>query len=193
MDFEILKGTWDRPNLPIILNLFGGPGIGKTTAAAKIFVELKMLGIETANPEEHAKLAIWKGREDLLDQQLVILGQTWETLHALSDKVDVVVMDSPLMLCSVYAGEKENKHFHDTVADFHKKMPRINMVLQRPKGLVYSNKGRREDKNQAKIVDTKVQDALHKYDENYSLLEITNESAKNVAKTIQKWQNLKQS
>lgn len=187
MDLRILPGTWQQPNLPLVLNLFGGPGIGKTTAAAKIFVELKMLGLEAANPEEHAKLAIWKGRPDLLDQQLVILGQSWETLHALSDKVDVVVMDSPLMLCSVYAGDREALHFHKTVADFHKRMPRINIMLERPDGLSYSQRGRREDQSTASAIDTKVKMALDAHGEPYSQVQVDKNMAHNIAQTVQAW------
>lgn len=187
MTLTILPGTWQQPRLPLILNLFGGPGIGKTTAAAKVFVELKMLGLEAANPEEHAKLAIWKGRPDLLDQQLVILGLTWETLHAVSDKVDVVVMDSPLMLCSVYAGTREAEHFHQTVADFHKRMPRINIVLQRPKDLTYSQRGRRETSDVAQQIDTKVRQTLDRFQEPYDMVEVTPENAKIIAQTIFDW------
>lgn len=157
---DILPGTWNKPNLPVMINLFGGPGIGKTTTAARVFVQLKMLGIETANPEEHAKLAIWKGRPDLLDQQLVILGQSWETLHALADKVDAVVMDSPLLLCSVYAGDREGPHFHDTVADFHRRLPRLNFMLTRAKDRAYSTTGRREDADTARALDTRIRAAL---------------------------------
>jgi adenylate kinase family enzyme len=167
---EILPGTWNKPNLPIMVNLFGGPGIGKTTTAARIFVQLKMLGVETANPEEHAKLAIWKGRPDLLDQQLVILGQSWETLHALSDKVEAVVMDSPLLLCSVYAGNREQPHFHSTVVDFHRRMPRLNLLLTRAASRAYTTTGRREDADTARSIDTRIRTALDYHNEPYSEL-----------------------
>jgi adenylate kinase family enzyme len=167
---SILPGTWTQPNLPIVINLFGGPGIGKTTTAARIFVQLKMLGIETANPEEHAKLAIWKGRPDLLDQQLVILGQSWETLHALADKVEAVVMDSPLLLCSVYAGDRERPHFHATVVDFHRRMPRLNLLLTRAEGRAYSTTGRREDADTARSIDGRIRAALDAHQEPFTEL-----------------------
>lgn len=168
MGFPILPGTWDIPHAPVVINLFGGPGIGKTTTAARVFVQMKILGLETANPEEHAKLAIWKGRPGLLDQQLIILGQSWETLHALASQVEVVVMDSPLLLCSVYAEGREAPHFHDTVADFHKRLPRLNLMLTRAADRTYSQTGRREDADTARALDGRIRAALARTGETYT-------------------------
>jgi hypothetical protein len=155
--------------------------------AARLFVELKLRGLEAANPEEHAKLAIWKGRPDLLDQQLVILGRSWETLHALADKVDVVVMDSPLLLCSVYAGDKEKLHFHHTVADFHKRMPRLNIVLNRPQDLLYSQRGRRENVHSAKLIDEKVRNSLDAFGERFIEVESGQDAAVAIADAALAW------
>jgi hypothetical protein len=185
--YPFLDASTSNEGLPLMLNLFGGPGIGKTTMAARLFVELKLRGLEAANPEEHAKLAIWKGRPDLLDQQLVILGRSWETLHALADKVDVVVMDSPLLLCSVYAGDKEKLHFHQTVADFHKRMPRLNIVLRRPQDLLYSQRGRRENVHSAKMIDEKVRNSLDAFGERFVEIDSSLDAAIAIADAALAW------
>lgn len=164
---QILDGTKAAACPALMINLFGGPCIGKTTMAANLFLKLKALGIEAANPEEHAKLAILRGQPHLLDEQLIILGQTWETLHTLSDKVDAVVVDSPLLLCSVYAQGREASHFHQTVIDFHQRLPRINLLLTRNTSLAYSQSGRREDSNGAVLMDGLIRDALHAAGEAY--------------------------
>lgn len=171
--FSILDGTSRLPRPALVINLFGGPGIGKTTMAARVFLRLKMRGIEAANPEEHAKIAILKGQPHLLDEQLVILGQTWETLHTLSDKVEAIVVDSPILLCSVYAQGRESSHFHATVEDFHRRMPRINLLLARPAGMVYSRTGRRETPQEALLMDGRIRDALDKAGESYTTLPTT--------------------
>jgi len=100
---DIQTGSRARAGDALVINLFGGPGSGKSTLASRIFYELKRAHIEAACPEEHAKLALWSGQPWLLDEQVVILGRTWETIHALRDKVEVVVVDSPILLCSAYA------------------------------------------------------------------------------------------
>jgi len=139
-----------------VVNIFGGPGSGKSTLASHLFHELKCAGIDAACPEEHAKLALWSGQPWLLDEQVILLGRSWETLHALHDKVDAVIVDSPLLLCSVYAGEREPPAFHDLVLDLHRRFDRLNILLERDQASPYSMNGRRETATEARDVDTRI-------------------------------------
>lgn len=188
----IMEG--DSPTLcpALAINLFGGPSIGKTVMAARIFLHLKILGVEAANPEEHAKISIWQGQPHLLDQQLILLGQTWQTLHTLADKVDAVVVDSPLLLCSVYAEGREQPHFHDTVRDFHRRLPRMNLLLSRNPELAYSQSGRREDFEGARSLDSRITHALVQAGESYAILPPVgsghdDDAAKAVAQRVVDW------
>ena len=45
----------------VVINLFGGPGCGKSTAASYIFSKLKMLGINAELATEFAKDKTWEG------------------------------------------------------------------------------------------------------------------------------------
>jgi nicotinamide riboside kinase len=164
---SVLQGTRCQKNTALILNLFGGPGIGKTTLAARIFAELKARNIEAACPEEYAKIAIWQGRSYLLDNQLILLGRTWDTITSLADKVDVIILDSPILLCSHYASEVEPDHFHKTVLDYHQRYDRINILLSRVDGMNYSTSGRRETSQQAIGIDAKIRSKLDVSDEQY--------------------------
>ena len=164
----LLKGTRCANRSALIVNLFGGPGIGKTTLAARIFAALKTHGIEAACPEEYAKIAIWQGRSYLLDNQLILLGRTWDTITSLSEKVDVIVLDSPILLCSHYAGESEGPHFHETVLDFHQRNDRVNILLKRDKGIAYSTSGRRETSQQAMGIDTRIEGLLSQAKEEFT-------------------------
>ena len=40
---------------PLVINLFGAPGVGKSTGAAKVFTELKQLGVNCELVGEVAK------------------------------------------------------------------------------------------------------------------------------------------
>lgn len=144
----------------LVVNLFGGPGCGKTAMAARIFGELKSMGIEAACPEEHAKLAIWSGRPWLLDHQIVIAGKTWETLINLCDKVKVIVVDSPILLCSAYAGDREPEGFHTLIKDMHARQPRVNLYVKRDFTRPYDGSNRREDEEGALIMDARVSQIL---------------------------------
>ena len=48
---------------PIVVNLAGAPGAGKSTGAAKIFSDLKMLGINCELVGEFAKDKTWEQPE----------------------------------------------------------------------------------------------------------------------------------
>lgn len=154
--FRCLSGTRAQDGRALVINIFGGPGSGKSTLAADIFCRMKQAHIETACPEEHAKLAIWSGQPWLLDQQVILLGQTWQTIHARISKVDVIIVDSPILLCSVYARESEPSSFHQLVADLHKRTNRLNILLDRDPEHGYSQHGRRETAHQARIVDERI-------------------------------------
>ena len=45
---------------PIVVNLFGPPGSGKSTGAAYIFSKLKMAGINAELVDEFAKAKVWE-------------------------------------------------------------------------------------------------------------------------------------
>lgn len=155
-----MKKHEGRDGGALVVNLFGGPGSGKTTMAARIFSELKKRGIEAACPEEHAKLLIWSGRPWLLDHQIVLLGKIYETLLNLRNKVDVIIVDSPVLLCSVYAGNREGQPFHDLVRDLHKEPDRINLFVRRPQDRPYDPANRREEAGAALELDEKINRAL---------------------------------
>lgn len=144
----------------LVVNIFGGPGCGKSTVASKIFSELKRRGVEAACPEEHAKLAIWSGRPWLLDEQVIMVGKTWETLTNLRERVSVIIVDSPILLCSVYAGDREPEPFHDLVLDLHRRSPRVNLMVVRPAGEDYDPANRREDAQQARAIDGRIRGLL---------------------------------
>lgn len=167
---SLSKGTRSSNNSALIINLFGGPGIGKTTLAARMFFELKTRGVEAACPEEYAKIALWQGRDYLLDNQLILLGRTWDAVTSLSTKVDVIVLDSPVLLCSHYAGDREPPYFHDTVLDFHRRHDRLNLLLSRNPESQYSTNGRRETSQQAIGMDRKIQSLLETAGETYTHL-----------------------
>jgi nicotinamide riboside kinase len=162
---QILPGTRAKAQDALVINIFGGPGSGKSTLAAELFSELKKHHVEAACPEEHAKLAIWSGQPWLLDQQTVLLGRTWETIHALQDKVSVVIVDSPILLCSVYARNREPVCFHQMTADLHRRTNRINLLLERDPQTEYSTNGRRENESQARIVDEQILTTLDIHNE----------------------------
>lgn len=145
------EGTKEKRGA-LFVNLFGGPGAGKTVMAARMFAGLKMMGVEAMNPEEHAKLAILSGRPWLLDEQIIMAGKTMETMFNLKDKASVIIMDSPILLCSVY-GKREPPAFHSLIEDVHKRFNHVNIMVIRDEKAGYDPSNRREDQEQALLID----------------------------------------
>ena len=58
---------------PLIVNLFGSPGTGKSTGAAYIFSKLKMAGINAELVTEFAKDKVWEETHAPFKNQLYML------------------------------------------------------------------------------------------------------------------------
>ena len=98
----------------IVVNLFAGPGSGKSTTCAGVFSKLKLIGINCEMALEYAKDKVWENSLDVLNDQIYIFGNQLHRINRLKDKVDVIITDSPLLLSIVYNCE-ENKIFNERV------------------------------------------------------------------------------
>lgn len=87
----------------LVVNLYGGPGTGKSTTAALVFAMLKQQGYTAELVTEFAKDLVWEGRRETLEDQVYILGKQSHRVSRLLGKVDVVVSDSPILLTYVYS------------------------------------------------------------------------------------------
>lgn len=85
-----------------IINIFGGPGIGKSTTAAKIYHDLQMNGYECDLPYEFPKQVAWEeNRSQITDQLFIFAGQHRNIVRSYG-KVDYIILDSPILLSLVY-------------------------------------------------------------------------------------------
>lgn len=62
-------------SLPIIVNLYGAPGSGKSTGAAYIFASLKMMGVNAELVTEYAKDKVWEETREVFNNQAYIFGK----------------------------------------------------------------------------------------------------------------------
>ena len=79
-----------------VINIFGGPGVGKSRTAAALFVALKDKHIHVELVTEYAKQITYEKRFNVLGDQLYILAKQNRKLEPLRGIVDYIISDSPL-------------------------------------------------------------------------------------------------
>lgn len=144
----------------LVVNLFAGPGAGKSTTAAGIFYDLKTRGVSCELVTEFAKDLTWEERHDTFKDQLYIFGKQFHRIFRLLGKVDVIITDSPILLTPVYDGEKR-KSLEQLVVEEHHKMWTYNVFLNRKKA--FNPKGRIHDEVDAGKLDILIRNMLDKH------------------------------
>lgn len=140
-----------------VVNLFGGPGCGKSTTAALIFAKLKIMGVNAELVTEHAKELYWEGvLRDYRDRQEEIYAEQKRRIDRLIGKVDVIVTDSPILLSSVYGNTTE--FFKGGVISAFNSYNNLNVVLTRE--VEFQQEGRNSNEEEAKEFDEKILEVL---------------------------------
>lgn len=152
----------------LFINLFGGPGTGKSTLCASIFTELKIKGVDCEMALEYAKDVVWEESFTKLKNQIYIFGKQHSRIHRLIGKVDVVITDSPLINSIVY-DQTENPYLKSLVLYEFSKLNTINYFLAR--GTNYNPNGRVQSIEDALKVDEKYKNLL--LDNSIPYVEIT--------------------
>ena len=86
-----------------IINLYCGPGGGKSTTSAFLFYLLKSSGLNAEMVREYVKEWAWEGRVPSAFDQIYLLGKQVRKESMLLGKVDYVVTDCPVLIGSLYA------------------------------------------------------------------------------------------
>lgn len=145
----------------LLLNLFAGPGTGKSTTAAAIFSHLKFQGFLCELALEFAKDLVWEKSPHLLSNQIFVFGEQHHRITRLVGQVPIVVSDSPLLHSIIY-DSGQNPHFTPMVLAEHRKHTNLNIFLERIKA--YESAGRSQTEEQAREIDTKIKDLLERLD-----------------------------
>ena len=138
----------------IVLNLFAGPGAGKSTTACLAFAMLKMKGVRCEYVPEYAKDLTWENR-NLPAMQAQILGKQHWRIHRLMGSVDVAVTDSPVLLSSVYNNGRIVSLDYFAI-DLHTTIGWENMNYYLVRTKKYAQYGRKQSENEAVELDGKV-------------------------------------
>ena len=135
-----------------VINLYGGPGTGKSTTAAALFALMKLNGYSVELVTEYAKQLVWDDREHTLANQGYVFAKQNHKLAMLRGKVDYIVTDSPLPLSAIYGlVNGYYPSFKDYCLDVFDSYENINFFLTRVKKYVTS--GRTQTESEAVEID----------------------------------------
>jgi tRNA uridine 5-carbamoylmethylation protein Kti12 len=137
--------------MTLVINLFAGPGAGKSTTAAGLFYTMKKEGMSVELVTEYAKDRVWEEHSSVFEDQLYLLAKQNRRLKRLQGKVDYIVTDSPLLLGQYYASE-EDRIAVKWITDWaFNKYNNLNIFLRRTKP--YVSVGRNQNYEEALKAD----------------------------------------
>ena len=144
----------------IVINLYGGSGVGKSTVAALLFAQMKMFRMNVELVREYVKLWAWSGKQIRPADQIYLLGKQSAYESVLYDKVDFIVTDSPVLLAGAYAewhSGDEGRYVSDAALAYCKtstrahKVTYLNYFLGRDNQ--FDSRGRYETEEEARHFD----------------------------------------
>lgn len=143
----------------IIINLFAGPGAGKSTGATYVFSKLKMAGVDAEYVSEFAKDKVWEKNSKVFECQFYVTGKQAFKISRCYGEVDVIITDSPIAIGAQYC--QDNPALKDAILyEFNKyKGDNLNVFINRVKK--YNPNGRHQTEAEAKAIDTSTKEWLN--------------------------------
>lgn len=176
-------GRVEWPQSTLVVNLFGGPGCGKSTLASGVFHELKSRGVNCELAHEWVKQKVWEGSFPA-QPQYYIWAKQLRSVELLLGKVDVIITDSPTLLSGIY-GINESYTFNQMVIDYFNKTRNYNVFVWRVKE--YQPAGRNQSMSEAEALDTTIERYLMSEDIDHSHIEGRRESVVPLADDIERY------
>ena len=147
----------------IVINLFGGPGSGKSTVASGLFYEMKRRHYNVELAPEYAKDLVFS-QTLMLTPQEYIFAEQLRRIQILDGKADFAICDCPILLSHTYyikyygTKNKNADAFLNYVIATFKSYENFNVMLQRPN--VFTEKGRIQNLEQSKEIDDAIESSL---------------------------------
>jgi hypothetical protein len=141
----------------LVVNLYGGPGTGKSTTMAGVFSLCKLEGMNAEMAPEFAKETVWEQRLHTMNNQLYLFAKQHMRIWRLLNQVDVIVTDSPFLL-SLYYGQGSSQSFANLVDEEYQKLWTLDVFLKRLKP--YNPNGRLQTQSEAIEIDEALREIL---------------------------------
>jgi len=175
-----------------IVNLFGGPGIGKSSIANGLTYTLKKKHITCDNPYEFPKVLAWDENHSAIKDQLYVLANQHRGIVKSFGKVDYIILDSPIILSLVYRSVYKGLEYPATlygdsfdkmVLDIHNQYDTLNILLKRTDG-GFNEKERYQTIDESKMLDDEIEKTLINHNIPYTTIEVGDETVNDILKIL---------
>ncbi len=169
----------------IVINLFGEPSAGKSTCAMDITSKLKRKGINAEYVSEFAKDKVYENNGEVFKHQEYLFGKQSFKMGRVRDKVQVMIVDSPLLLCAVYNNDNIlGVEFNKTVLNVFNSYDNRNYLLKRKH--TYENEGRFQDEAESLEVRKEIINKLNEFEIEYSTVVSSEKTCEEIVDSIVK-------
>lgn len=170
-----------------VINLFGGPGAGKSTTAAGLFFIMKSDNEFVDSVElvtEFAKDLTYAERYKELEgnNQLYITSKQHNKLHRLRDQVDYVITDSPIIQSLMYTPKDYFSSFGPFLRELFDSFDNINIFIKRVKQ--YKTYGRSQTEEESDTIGSRILSFLSNNRIDYSVVDGDVSAPENVLELI---------
>lgn len=169
-----------------VVNLFAGPGAGKSTIAAGLFYSLKKQHKSVELITEYAKDLVYSDQVDFLQSnQEYVFAEQNRRQHVLDGKVDIAITDSPLMLSHIYANQYEKrlpeqrlKTFLTHVTQVFNSYDNINFFLKRAES--FQQFGRVQNLEESKDIDNRIVAVLNNNNIPFEVVQVGDQTVEKI-------------
>lgn len=151
------------------INLFGAPGVGKSTIAAGLYSSLSTRGWEIEMVPEFAKELVWENNSSALTNQAYVTAKQFYMIHRLNGKCRWVVTDSPAFLGAAYINSDYPNCYIDTLKWYHDQTSSgLNFLISRNDDIKYKETGRAHNEIQSDLIENRIETLLERYEIEYT-------------------------
>lgn len=157
----------------LFVNLFAGPGTGKSTTAAAVFSRIKADGVNAELIQEYAKDKVWSQDLRTLKCQPYVTSKQLYRQYRLMGQVDVAITDSPILLGAMYGGFGCVEGWEEVLVKQFNLFNNLNVFLVRnAEAHPYNPKGRNQTEEEAVAVDMEIMKFLGRHSVPYDYVAI---------------------
>jgi len=165
-----------------VVNLFSGPGAGKSTTASGLFFEMKTRDMEVELVTEYAKKLVWQKRHNTLQDQLYVTAKQNHRMQILREQVNWCITDSPILLGLHYSPHFYPRTYPSFILDVFNSYDNMNFWIERTKK--YNPNGRNQTEDEAREADANIRAILDDNKIDYTVIKGNPDAPKRIMETI---------